>query len=420
MNKREFLLAAGAVGAAASVPVVMADERQRGDDATLELQPITGDAKPIMASERKDRIANAVRLMQAHDLDAVVIEAGSALDYFTGIRWWRSERFTGLVLAASGDWCIVTPFFEGPSIREQMAFGDDVRTWHEDENPFELVAGFIRQQVGGDARIGIEETTRYFVADGLSASAPNMRLKSANVVTRGCRMFKSAAELALMQSANDVTMAAYRHVYPRVRAGMSPTDIAKMMNAATRALGGEPSFALVLLGTASAYPHGTDQPQRVQDGEVVLMDCGCSVHGYESDISRTWVHGKASTRQRKVWDTVKQGQLLALETIASGVAAGEVDSVVRAFYVEQGFGPDYDTPGLTHRLGHGIGMDGHEPINFVRGEQTPLSPGMCFSNEPGLYLPGEFGVRLEDCLYVGEEGPVLFSKLSASIDRPFG
>jgi len=233
-------------------------------------------------------------------------------------------------------------------------------------------------------------------------------------------MYKSDAEIALMQSANDVTIAAYRYVHSRIEKDMMPADVSALMNQAMRELGGDPKFAMVLLNDASAYPHGTGQPQTVKEGGIVLMDCGCSVHDYESDISRTWVFGEPTSRQRDVWSTVKRGQELALETATVGTPAGKVDDVVRAFYESNGFGPDYKTPGLSHRLGHGIGMDGHEPVNFVRGETTPLAPRMCFSNEPGIYIFGEFGVRLEDCLYITDDGPQLFSKLSPSIDEPFG
>ena len=233
-------------------------------------------------------------------------------------------------------------------------------------------------------------------------------------------LLPGATEIALLQAATDVTMAAYRHVHPRVAPGMTPAAIGAMMNEATTALGGQPLFSLVLLNDASAYPHGSEQPQVVREGGVVLMDCGCAVHDYQSDISRTWVVGEPTRKQREVWSTVKRGQELALETATPGTPAGKVDDVVRAFYESRGYGPGYRTPGLPHRLGHGIGMDGHEPVNFVRGETTPLAPGMCFSNEPGLYIFGEFGVRLEDCLHMTSEGPRLFSALSPSLDRPFG
>lgn len=384
------------------------------------LSNMTEYARPITVDERRARVAKAQRLMGEHDIDALLVEAGSALIYFTGVRWWRSERFTGVVIPRDGDIAFVTPYFEEPSVRESMAFGDDVRTWHEHESPFDLVAGILSDRGLRRGRIGVEETVRHFIVDGVSKAAPRFEMVSANAVTRGCRMFKSPAELALMQVANDITLRAYRHVHANVELGMQPSDVSAMMNEATRKLGATPRFSIALLNEASAYPHGTRQPQSLREDSLILMDCGCEVHDYESDISRTWVVGEPTRKMRHVWDTVKRGQELALETAQVGVPAGRVDDVVRDYYTKEGFGPDYRTPGLSHRLGHGIGMDGHEPINFVRGETTPLQPGMCFSNEPGIYLFGEFGVRLEDCLTITDDGPRLFTDLSPSLDRPFG
>jgi Xaa-Pro dipeptidase len=412
MNKRDFLKLSAATGVAAAIgPRAMAAD---------ELSDITGGAVPITVDERLARVEKAQRLMREQGIDAILLEAGSALIYFTGVRWWRSERFTGAIIPAEGEIAFVTPYFEEPSVRESMKFGDDVRTWHEHENPFALVKGILADRDLDSGKIGVEETVRHFIVDGIAEAAPNFELVSGKGVVRGCRMYKSAAEIALMQTANDVTMAAYRHVHANLDKDMRPADISDLMNSATRALGGRPQFASVLLNEASAYPHGTRQPQTLKDDGIILMDCGCAVHDYESDISRTWVFGEPSKKQRDVWDTVKRGQELALETATAGTPAGKVDDVVRAYYESKGFGPDYQTPGLSHRLGHGIGMDGHEPINFVRGEETPLAPGMCFSNEPGIYIFGEFGVRLEDCLYITEDGPRLFSALSPSIDAPFG
>ncbi len=381
---------------------------------------MTGHAAPISVAERKSRIAKAQKLMQTAGVDALVLEAGSALVYFTGIRWWRSERFTGAIIPAEGEVAVVTPYFEEPSIRESLAIGDDIRTWHEHENPFALISGLLRDRGLKQGKIAIEETVRHFIVDGLQRAAPDFDIVSGKAITRACRMIKSPAEIALMQIANDVTMAAYRHVHANIDKAMLPSDISALMSQATRQLGGEPEFSMVLLNDASAYPHGTDQPQTLQTGGVILMDCGCAVHDYQSDISRTWVFGEPDEKQRKVWNTVKRGQELALETAMPGTQAGRVDDVVRQYYEAEGYGPDYKTPGLPHRLGHGIGMDGHEPVNFVHGEETVLEPGMCFSNEPGIYIFGEFGIRLEDCLYMTEDGPRLFSELSPSIDRPFG
>ena len=415
LNKREFLKFSAALGMTATVADPANSATNAGD-----LQVITDQAVPISVAERQARVAKAQRLMQDSGIDALLLEAGSALVYFTGVRWWRSERFTGAIIPAEGDLAFVTPFFEEPSVRESMTFGDDVRTWHEHENPLELAAGILADRGIRDGKLAIEETVRHFIVDGIQQAAPATQIVSGAQITRGCRMYKSTAEIALMQAANDVTIAAYHYVYSRIEKDMLPADISTLMNRAMRELGGNPKFAMVLLNEASAYPHGTDQPQTVKNGGVVLMDCGCSVHDYESDISRTWIFGEPTKKQRQVWDTVKRGQELALDTATVGTPTGKVDDVVRTYYESEGFGPDYKTPGLPHRLGHGIGMDGHEPVNFVRGEPTPIAPGMCFSNEPGIYIFGEFGVRLEDCLYITDDGPQLFSMLSPSIDRPFG
>ncbi len=416
MNKRDFLRATVAAGVAAAVAQPAAAESSA---ASGQLQDMTGRAAPISVAERKSRIAKAQQLMQAAGVDALILEAGSALVYFTGIRWWRSERFTGAIIPAEGEVAVVTPYFEEPSIRESLAIGDDIRTWHEHENPFALISGLLRDRGLKQGKIAIEETVRHFIVDGLQRAAPDFDIVPGKAITRACRMIKSPAEIALMQIANDVTMAAYRHVHANIDKAMLPSDISALMSQATRQLGGEPEFSMVLLNDASAYPHGTDQPQTLQTGGVILMDCGCAVHDYQSDISRTWVFGEPDEKQRKVWNTVKRGQELALETAMPGTQAGRVDDVVRQYYEAEGYGPDYKTPGLPHRLGHGIGMDGHEPVNFVHGEETVLEPGMCFSNEPGIYIFGEFGIRLEDCLYMTEDGPQLFSELSPSIDRPF-
>ena len=416
MNKRDFLRTTVAVGVAAAVARPSAAEES---PAPAQLQDMAGHAVPISVAERKSRVAKAQRLLQAAGIDALLLEAGSALVYFTGIRWWRSERFTGAIIPAEGEIAVVTPYFEEPSIRESLAFGDDIRTWHEHENPFALINGLLKDRGLKQGKIAIEETVRHFIVDGLQQAAPDFEVVSGKTITRACRMIKSPAEIALMQIANDVTMAAYRHVHANIDKAMLPSDISAMMSQATRELGGNPKFSMVLLNDASAYPHGTDQPQTLQSGGVILMDCGCAVHDYQSDISRTWVFGEPDEKQRKVWNTVKRGQELALETARPGTQAGRVDDVVREYYESEGYGPDYKTPGLPHRLGHGIGMDGHEPVNFVHGEETVLEPGMCFSNEPGIYIFGEFGIRLEDCLYMTEDGPQLFSELSPSIDRPF-
>jgi len=419
MNKRSLIKYTAAItaGSILSDSLVFAKKKEKDP---IDFKSMTETAQPIPPNERKQRLRKAQELMQAQGIEALVLEAGSALIYFTGVKWRRSERFTGAVIPKEGDMAFITPYFEEPSIRESMAFEAEVRTWHEHENPFEVIAGILNDRKINHGKLAIEETVRHFIVDGIQHSTSNFKTVSGNHVTRGCRMYKSAAEIQLMQVANEVTLEAYRYVYKNIELGMRPQEISSMMSDATRKLGGVPQFSGVLLNEASAYPHGTKQPQQVKKNGIILMDCGCSVHDYESDISRTWVFGQATKKQRQVWDTVKKGQEIALKTAKIGTPAGQVDDKVRTFYEGLGYGPGYQTPGLSHRLGHGIGIDGHEPVNFVHGETTKLAPGMCFSNEPGIYIFGEFGVRLEDCLHITETGPELFTDFSVSIDDPFG
>jgi Xaa-Pro dipeptidase len=410
----------GLIAAGALAPIGFSSVARAAQPDLSALQPITGDAVPIGREERAARLARAQALMKASGIGAVLIEPGASLLYFIGVRWGRSERLTAAVIPVEGDPIIVTPFFEEPSVRESLGIPAEIRVWQEHEDPFAVVAGFLREKKLLGRPLGIEETARFFAVDGMWRALAGVKIVSANPVVRGCRMFKTPAEIALMQKAADVTLAAYRWTYPRIEAGMTPADIAALMTAATVKLGGQVAFNLILLGEASAYPHGTGKRQRVVKGEVVLMDCGARVHGYESDISRTFVHGEASAEQRKVWEHVRAGQQRAFAAAHLGVPAGRVDDAVRSWYATLGYGPDYKLPGLSHRTGHGIGMDGHEPINLVRGEMTKLAPGMCFSNEPGLYLPGKFGVRLEDCFHMTEAGPKWFSVPPRSIEEPIG
>lgn len=412
LNKRQFLqlsAAAAATGVARSAS---------GGDTGL--RSITGDAVPISVAERKSRIARAQALMAEHDIDAILLEPGSSMLYFSGVSWWRSERLTAVVVPREGDIGVVTPYFEEPSVRESMTFGDDVRTWHEHDDPFERVAGLLKDRGIRDGTIGLEETVRYFVVDGLERAAPRISITNARPVTQGCRMYKSPAELALLRKANEVTLEAYRHVYGNLEPGMSPADVSAMMQQAQTALGGVGIWNMALFGPASAYPHGTSQPQEIVEGQIVLMDCGCAVHGYHSDISRTFVYGEPNARQREVWETVRKGQQIAFETAQPGTPAGAVDDAVRKHYESLGYGPGYATPGLSHRTGHGIGMDVHESVNFVHGEKTPLGAGMCFSNEPGIYIFDEFGVRLEDCIHITGDGPAWFTVPPAVLDDPIG
>lgn len=383
------------------------------------LKSLTTEAQPISAAEHTVRIEKLQSLMQQQKTAALLVEAGATLEYFTGIRWWRSERTTAALIPAQGPVVVVTPFFEEPSIRETLKVAGDVRPWKEDESPFELLGAALRTQGAVEGALAVEPTVRYFILDRVTRAAGNRRdVISGDDLVRACRLIKSPAELALMQAANEVTIAAIRHVHGTIQAGMHAKDIMALLVAATEQLGGSHEFSLVLLNEASAFPHGSLKPQQVRDGSVILIDSGCTVHGYESDISRSWVFGTISPRQRELWNTVKRGQELALETAKIGVPVGSIDKAVRAYYEQQGWSRDYGLPGLSHRTGHGIGMDGHEPPYLVRNDTTPLAAGMCFSDEPGLYIPGEFGIRLEDCWYMTEAGPKLFTPLAKSIEQP--
>jgi Xaa-Pro dipeptidase len=393
--------AAGALVAGRASPLL-------AQNSTRPLPP------PITSAERAQRIAKAQQLLRAAGLRALLVEAGSSLVYFTGIQWWRSERLTAALIPANGTPVIVTPEFEEPSVRETLKIAADVRVWNEHQSPTALLADWLKAHGSGTGPVGVEETVRFFAFDGLRAHGVETRSDAG--VVRACRMIKSQAEIGLMQAANDITIAAYRETVPQIARGMTPGDIGTIMSAAMAKRGATPEFTLILLGEASAYPHGSDKPQTVRSGDVVLMDCGCTVEGYQSDVSRTIVVGEPTKQQRAVWDLVRRGQQLAFEAAKIGTPAGEVDDAVRALYEKAGYGPGYKLPGTSHRTGHGIGLDGHEPVNLVHGETTRLAPGMCFSDEPGIYIPGSFGVRLEDCVYMTDAGPKWFTAPQSSID----
>ena len=378
---------------------------------------MTGNAQPITAQERQARLAKVQGLMQEKKIAALLVEAGSTLEYFTGIHWWTSERVTAALIPASGQVIVITPFFESPSIGEMLQVPGEIRPWQEDESPFELIAKSVSAL--GEGSLAVDSNVRFFVTDAVSkASGGNRSTVAGGELVRACRMVKSPAELALMQLANEVTLTAIRYVHANVQLGMQTADVAKLTGDATIALGGGYDFSLALLNEASAFPHGSKVVQTVREGSVILIDAGCTVHGYQSDISRTWIFGEPTARQREVWDMVKRGQQIALETARIGTPTGNIDKAVRAFYESKGWSKNYALPGLPHRTGHGIGMDGHENPYLVRSDTTPLAAGMCFSDEPGLYIPGEFGIRLEDCWHMTEQGPKLFTELAKSIDQP--
>jgi Xaa-Pro dipeptidase len=411
LSRRVFLQSAAATSLAAS-PAFAGAPPQR------TIKSMTGEARPISAEERRERIARVQTLMAQRKIAALLVEPGSSLDYFTGIRWHRSERTTLAIIPASGEVLVVTPAFEEPSVRETLQIGGEVRPWDEHESPFAKIAQGLKDRGIDSGLLAAESTMRFFIVSGIRQVSDVYEIIPADPLVRACRLIKSPAELALLQVANDVTIEALRRVHAQVARGMISADIAALMDRATIALGGSPEFSMVLLNEASAYPHGSAQPQKIREGSVILMDCGCAVHGYQSDISRTWVFGEPSSRQRKVWNTVRRGQEIALETARIDVPVGSIDDAVRKYYENEGWGPGYRLPGLSHRTGHGIGLDGHEPPYLVHGDATPLQAGMCFSDEPGIYIPGEFGIRLEDCWYMTASGPKLFTQLAKSLGDP--
>jgi Xaa-Pro dipeptidase len=382
------------------------------------LKSLAGGAKPISPAERLGRLAKVQTLMQQQKVAALLIEPGASLEYFTGIRWHRSERTTVALIPASGEVLVVTPAFEEPSVRETLQIPGEVRPWDEHESPFERIVQGLKDRGASSGVVAAESTMRFFIIAGIRQVSAGYDIVPADSLVRACRLIKSPAELALMQLANTITIEALRYVHGHLALGMAASDIAALMDHATGMLGGAPEFALVLLNEASAYPHGSLTPQTIHPGSTVLMDCGCAVFGYQSDISRTWVFGQPSPRQRKVWNTVRRGQEIALETAKIGVPVGRIDDAVRSYYQSEGWGPGYRLPGLSHRTGHGIGLDGHESPYLVHGDATPLQPGMCFSDEPGIYIPGEFGIRLEDCWHMTDAGPATFTPLAKSLDQP--
>src|SRR5438874_5282906 len=363
VERRTLLMAGGAFAAAMTLPLGRVFAQAAAELPTIPIPP------PISSEERLQRLAKARNLMQQHGIGAIIVESGPSLDYLTGVQWWRSERLTAAVIPAAGDPIIITPFFERPSVAESLSIPAEIRTWNEDEEPLEVVAGFLRERKVAAAPIGFEETDRYFILDRLKQQLPGVRIVSGNPVVRACRMIKTEHELALMQAANEIMLASLRYAGERTRAGMIPADIDAMIAAAHKKYGSAYDGGLVLIGESSAYPHGSHKPQVVRRGEIVLMDCTSSVHGYQADITRTFVFGANPTaQQRKLWDQVHRGQQIAIAAAKPGVPAGSVDDAVRRVYESWGFGPGYRLPGLPHRTGHGIGMEVHEPVYLVHGE----------------------------------------------------
>jgi Xaa-Pro dipeptidase len=374
------------------------------------------DPEPILLEERRQRLGRAQALMASEGLDALVMASGSSLLYFTGARWGISERFFGAVLTREGEPAWISPAFEKERALEQIRIGDDVRAWEEHESPYALVAAILKDRGVATGRIGIEETMPFAFASGVGEAAPASRLRLATPVTAGCRMIKDEHELALMRRACQKTMAAHRAVFQSLQPGMTQAQVSGLSNAAHERLGMR-GGALVLFGKDAAYPHGTTAPQPLKEGDVVLIDGGGRLLDYASDITRTGVFGAPpSDRQRRIWDVVREAQRAAFDAARPGVECQAVDAAARRVLEAQGFGSDYEH--LTHRLGHGIGMDGHEWTYLVRGNTEKLRPGMCFSDEPGIYLYGEMGVRHEDIIHITEDGAANMTRWPGSPEEP--
>jgi Xaa-Pro dipeptidase len=431
ISRRRFLEVGGvAAGMAAARPLV-AVSAPVVDDASLppslaQLKSRKTEATPITKDERRERQQRARQLMTENALDAIVLMEGTSLRYFTGIRWWGGERTFALVLPAKSAAFYVCPGFEEGRAHEQISNAPDgehpdVRLWQEDESPYQLIAQGLKERGIASGKIGIEETIRFVFADGIAKAAPQAAMASATPVTAGCRMIKSAHEIALMRLAAQVTLAAYEAVYRALQPGMTQADASSLIDAAYRQLG-FPGEASVMVDQATAYPHGLPGPGIIREGSIVMIDDGCSVEGYQSDITRTFVLGKASGRagdkMKTVFDIVLRAQSAALAAARPGAECGSVDAAARKVITDAGYGPDYKY--FTHRLGHGLGMDGHEWPYLVRGNATKLQANITTSNEPGIYVRGEFGVRIEDDMHVTENGAELFTPQPLSLEDPFG
>ena len=425
-NRRNFLstafLTAGALGLGGKVLANDADKYDISLPKSIEdLSPMKEGVVPITVEERKQRIAKAQSIMEKEKIDAIFLEGTVSCFYFTGMRWGQSERTFGVVIPAKGPIAYVCPKFEEDRAMELLnpVFGDEIRCWEEHESPYALIFNIIKDRGTKYKKIGMEERVRFFIADGVKKLATGFEIVDATPVTAGCRMYKTKSELALMQYSSDVTIKAYQAAFATIRPDMSQSEFSGNISAAFRKLGYS-GGASVQVGKYSALPHGSITPQVIREGDIVMVDGGTSVEGYASDITRTIVVGKPTQRQIDVWNIELEAQNAAFAAIKIGAPCEVVDAAARAVIEKAGFKNNYKLPGLPHRTGHGIGLEGHEWTNFVKGNKTPMAVGMCFSNEPTISIPGEFGIRLEDCLYIAEDGPHYFSKQSISIEQPFG
>jgi Xaa-Pro dipeptidase len=421
MKRRDFIHLSAATGAVLGLSACSTNAANEKTETALDkLESITGDVKPITVAEREGRIKKAQQLLLDNNMQALVLDAGTGMTYFTGIRWGRSERTMVAIIPAKGEVFYVCPGFEENRLRELIKIGKEVYAWQEDESPYQLIIDSLKKIGIENGALAMEESIRFFIMDGIRKLAPQFNYVSADPVTIPCRLIKSPAELALMQKATDVTIAAMKIGIQSLREGMTPKEFSEIVATAQNKLGGSSDFAMVNFAEASAFPHGSTKPQYLKKGDIVLMDCGCRVEGYSSDISRTIVFGAAPTeRQQQIWDLEKAAQTAGYQAAQLGNTCEMVDAAARKVITDAGFGPGYQLPGLPHRTGHGIGMDGHEWGNMVKGNQLKIQVGMCFSIEPNISIVGEFGVRHEDCVYMTEQGPKWFSQPAPSIEQAF-
>lgn len=424
MNRRNFInMSAIAAGSTIFIGVsssLHAETKDRTLIAKKDLESMVGEIQPITLRERKIRISKAQQLMQKEQIDCLLLDSGTSMRYFTGVSWGTSERPMIAIIPAKGDVSYICPAFEEARLRELLIIGEQIYPWEEHESPYKQVVLAIENSGLESMTIGVEERMRFFLYNGIKKEAPHFNLISGDPITIPCRMIKSAAEIALMQKATDITLKAIAIGFESLKEGSTPSDFSKAVANAHHEMGGRHQFAGCNFAEASAFPHGSSKPQFLKKGDIVLVDCGCTVEGYQSDISRTIVFDAIPThRQRDIWNLEKEAQSAGFEAAQLGMPLENVDIAARKVLTDAGFGPNYKLPGLPHRTGHGIGMDGHEWGNAVKGNTKVLVPGMCFSIEPNISIVGEFGVRLEDCVYMTKQGPQWFSEPSPSINRPF-
>jgi Xaa-Pro dipeptidase len=394
-----------------------------GSTAEQELSGIRADmsdVSPISTEEFQARVNKAARLMREQGLAALILPASTSLYYFTGLRWYPSERLTAAIITPEARTVFICPAFEESKLRETLGEQAEIRLWNEEDNPALLVKSWLQDLGCTQGSIALEESTQFFVFEALRQALPQQNIINGTVITAECRMHKSAHEIALMQKAKNITLDVQRRAARILREGISSLEVVDFIDRAHRAYGASPStFCIVSFGELTAIPHGPDGVQYLREGDNVLIDTGCRVQQYHSDLTRSYVFGQPTARQRTIWNLEKEAQAAAFHAAQIGVACEEVDAAARRVLAAAGMSPDYNLPGLPHRTGHGIGLDIHEWTYLVRGNKRPLAPGMCFSNEPMICIEGEFGVRLEDHFYMTEQGPKWFTGQSHAIDAPF-